>query len=253
MIIWLASYPRSGNSLFANLVKHHLEIPLYSIYYIHKKTNYLDDMYIYLNQADLQTAKQSRELFFVKTHELPADDEPAIYLVRDGRDAIVSYAHYMIDNRINLPFPIPKDPFAWALDSLINSSDQFGGWGVHVDAWTRRAQTVLVRYEDLVEGRKQLDILKTSLLELNVDYLTIVNKDALPDFSKYNKLFPKFYRRGKAGSWIAELPGEYHLKFWERYGGSMRRLGYEGDEEQNTLRVDLRRRKSVFFWKRRRT
>src|SRR5690242_6425767 len=128
MIIWLASYPRSGNSLFANLIKHHLEIPLYSIYSIDKRTDDQDDMYIHLNPVDLQAAKQSRDLFFVKTHELPTDDAPAIYVVRDGRDAIVSYAHYIIDNRINLPLPPPQDPFTWALDILINSSDQFGGW-----------------------------------------------------------------------------------------------------------------------------
>lgn len=32
---------------------------------------------------------------FVKTHGPPEDDDPAIYVIRDGRAAIVSYFHYI--------------------------------------------------------------------------------------------------------------------------------------------------------------
>ena len=39
----------------------------------------------------------SNKVYFVKTHELPSDDSPAILLVRDGRDAMVSFAHYIED------------------------------------------------------------------------------------------------------------------------------------------------------------
>ena len=37
------------------------------------------------------------DIYFVKTHELPTenDNSPAIYLVRDGRDVLMSYAHYI--------------------------------------------------------------------------------------------------------------------------------------------------------------
>ena len=39
------------------------------------------------------------EVHFLKTHELASDDDgyPSIYVVRDGRDAVVSFAHYLID------------------------------------------------------------------------------------------------------------------------------------------------------------
>lgn len=222
MIIWLASYPRSGNSLFANLVAHHLGVSSYSIY---KEADYV--AYTHLNKDELRVATKSQDVFFVKTHEMPEDDLPAIYLVRDGLDSIISFAHYIIDNKINIPVPPPENLLTWVLDSLINSSDQFGGWGAHVQAWTKRsAKTVVVRYENLLKSENQLDVLTSTLEKLGQAHFSVVNTSPLPDFSNYHRQNPNFYRKGESGVGIAEIPASYYLQFQKRYGDIMQELGY---------------------------
>ncbi len=97
MIVWLASFPRSGNT-FLRIVLHRLYgLPTYSIY---------DDddpvaQRVGVGLVGYSRKPPSREemvessrIYFTKTHKRPKNDAfPAIYLVRDGRDALVSLAH----------------------------------------------------------------------------------------------------------------------------------------------------------------
>jgi hypothetical protein len=81
MIIWLASYPRSGNSLLTNLLIHHLGIKVYSLY---PPGTITMPKYTYerLQKDELPSVIQSQENFFIKTHEVPEDNYPAIYIKR---------------------------------------------------------------------------------------------------------------------------------------------------------------------------
>lgn len=237
MIIWLASYPRSGNSLLTNLIKHHLGVSVYSVY---REPDYLKETYIHLDGRKLTDAAKSKDIFFVKTHEQPSDTSATIYLFRDGRDAIVSYARYILDNRINLPDPLPENPFHWALDILINGSDQFGGWGNHLLSWTSRGKnTVTIRYEDLLIKEKQAEMIKSALSSLGVEDLQLTTSDPFPEFSKFHKQVPDFYRKGEPGSWVFEMPYKYHLGFWERYGSVMQKFGYKKNEGQDFIRSEF--------------
>lgn len=237
MIVWLASYPRSGNSLLANLIKHYYSVNLFSIYEDTDKAV----GYTYLAPDELAEAAVSKNIYFVKTHELPGDDFPAVYLVRDGRDVVVSYAHYIINNSINLPDPRPENIFFWALDALINSSDQFSGWDNHVTSWTSRSgRTVVLRYEELIDPRLQLEQVQFSLNELGLTGFSPVTQLPLPQFSKYHKEKPVFFRKGRPMSWATELPADFHIQFWERFGETMLTLGYEKNTSNPTdLRSDF--------------
>jgi len=98
MIVWLASYPRSGNTFFRVLMKHLYGIKTYSIYN--------DSLFSEIGAsemighedlpASIEELSRSSRLYLIKTHGLPTDDSPVIYLVRDGRDSIVSYARYIM-------------------------------------------------------------------------------------------------------------------------------------------------------------
>src|SRR5690606_25886720 len=114
MKCWIASFPRSGNTFFRNI--------LYYVYGIesstwHKETAYPVDE----NYAGFD---------FVKTHLLPSELEPndvnipAIYLVRDGRDALVSIAHHRSD--IVEPGSDIKNNLKEAI--LAAEGSYFGGW-----------------------------------------------------------------------------------------------------------------------------
>ena len=86
-MIWLASFPRSGNTFFRNI--------LYQLYGLESSTFHREPNY------PVDEGYESYPV--VKTHLLPSDlipDDPNIkkvYLVRDGRDALVSIAHHRKD------------------------------------------------------------------------------------------------------------------------------------------------------------
>ncbi|MGI9433238.1 MAG: sulfotransferase domain-containing protein, partial [Geminicoccaceae bacterium] len=61
---------------------------------------------------------------FVKTHHPPKDDAPAIYVLRDGQAATVSYFHYL--NNFGTR--------AFALRDVVLGSVAFGSWSQHVEA-----------------------------------------------------------------------------------------------------------------------
>src|ERR1700761_3889610 len=101
MIIWLASYPRSGNTLLRIILKSVFELPSFS------KHGDEDDIAAdpklaelvghQAMTADLQQMRKSADLYLVKTHDPPEDDGKAIYIVRDGRAACESFHHYLRD------------------------------------------------------------------------------------------------------------------------------------------------------------
>ncbi|MFV0442801.1 MAG: hypothetical protein ACK5Q5_04430 [Planctomycetaceae bacterium] len=89
MIVWLSSYPRSGNSycrFVAYCCRGVQSIDRYSIG-VHDSRPY------FLNvSGSLESLAAAEETYLVKTHDLPQSGDvwPTLYLVRDGRDSLVS-------------------------------------------------------------------------------------------------------------------------------------------------------------------
>jgi hypothetical protein len=90
MRIWLASFPRSENTFTRFVFRQ--------VYGIASDTVYSNEAGGTFARFLAETAGEqpSDRPWFTKTHEIAAADEssPAVYLVRDGRDAYVSYAHF---------------------------------------------------------------------------------------------------------------------------------------------------------------
>jgi hypothetical protein len=98
MIVWLASYPRSGNTYFRILIHHLYGLKTYSIYddlLLEKLDGTAETIGHERLPGDLEDLEQSESVYIVKTHNLPGDDRPAIQIVRDGRDALVSYTKFI--------------------------------------------------------------------------------------------------------------------------------------------------------------
>lgn len=89
-------------------------------------------------------ASSSPQIHFVKTHHPPRDKQPAIYIVRDGRAALVSYAKFHRQ--------FHKESKKTLLD-LVLGNDYYGGWSDHYQSWNSRdgGPTLVVRYEELVD------------------------------------------------------------------------------------------------------
>ena len=237
MIVWLASYPRSGNTFFRLLLHHQYGVKTYSLYN--------DPLFDQIGAADaigherlpapLPELEADGKIHFVKTHDLPLDDKPAIYLVRDGRDSVVSFARYLrsftrprgrwgklanfVRERI-----LGQILFQRTLKEVIVKSHRFGGWSENVFGWLRQpvGRTALVRYEDLVAD--PVGVLRKAIAELHIGLKPISNH--VPSFEELHAQWPTFFRKGQVGAWREEMPDRLQRLFWEKHGDAMRQLGY---------------------------
>ena len=78
-------------------------------------------------ECDLGLLHADSGMHIVKTHDLPnGDTSPASVLIRDGRDAVVSYAHHALKTEQGIEQP-GRELFEATLKQLI-IGDNFGGW-----------------------------------------------------------------------------------------------------------------------------
>jgi hypothetical protein len=230
MIVWLASYPRSGNTFFRILLHRLFGLQTHSVYSLAsfadrnpEDTRRLMSLTGQPDvECDLDRLRADSDLHIVKTHDLPADDtSPAIVLVRDGRDAVVSYAHFVLKTEHGIEKP-GRDLFEATLKQLI-VGDNFGGWSGNVNAWTNRlGRDTTIRYEDLIED--PVNIAARVLPQLHTK--AVARGATPPSFEELHAAIPWFFRRGKTGSWREEMPSHLHDLFLERHGGTLLQFGY---------------------------
>lgn len=221
MIVWLASYPRSGNTLLRQILCQAFGQKTYSRYndpaYIGtipalaEATGHV--MFSGSWDAFAAEAMRSERAVLVKTHDPPPDDAPAVYVVRDGRAAAVSWMHMLRAWR----------PHAETLlDDIIEGRTRFGGWSGHLNAWkmAKRPRTLFLRYEELT-----LDP-QPSIARLS-RFLGLPQVAAFDDRRKeLQAVAPGFVREGSNAKNIAELNLAQRSRFRELHGRWLERLGY---------------------------
>ncbi len=225
-MIWLASFPRSGNTFFRNI--------LFEVYGIDSSEFHLE--------VNKKVNPDFHKFPVVKTHLLPHQlpenvrNAKSVYLVRDGRDAMVSIAHHRKD------IVAPGSNYLWNLTEAIlaRGGSFFGGWSENCRQWTEKAD-IVIRYEDLIKD----PIGQVERLREIID-LPAPNKERLPTFNKLKKGVPKFgsggkrlteeadkkalankfFRRGISGSYKDELPLFFQLLFWLKNRKQMKKHNY---------------------------
>jgi hypothetical protein len=146
-VIWLASFPRSGNTFLRTILNQCFGQKSASLY-----PNDLDgntSLENYVGHIEPHTDGMiyypAGNLPFMKTHAKHDDSNPAIYVVRDGREACVSMYHFY-HREISL-------------DAIIagKSIFGFGTWSAHLEAWQPwgRPNTLLLKYEDMVSNLEE--------------------------------------------------------------------------------------------------
>jgi glycosyltransferase involved in cell wall biosynthesis len=224
-MIWLSSYPRSGNTFFRNILLEVYGLESSSFYQgVGKPENY-------------------KEFPFVKTHMLPQETIPndpsikAVYLIRDGRDALVSMAHQRKDI-----YEADSDFRENFIEAMVAAEGSyFGGWSINTEEWIKRAD-VVIRFEDLIiDPIKQVDRLGTlfPLPQKNIEKLPTFEKMKFgkPVYGRGKRIansveeeeeiIRKSFRKGKAYGWKDELDRELQNLFWSYHRNAMDRMGYD--------------------------
>ena len=179
MIIWIASYPKSGNTWVRSIISSYFfsetgnfdfsllkNISLYpSPKYFKNKINNPGEVSYFWEESQKEIIQKQKEIF-LKTHNaLVAINNKnftsektslgAIYIVRDPRNILSSLKnHYDFkDFHETLEFMKNKKKYIWDVRRKNDFSGfQFlGSWSDHYKSWTQNKnfKTLLVKYEDL--------------------------------------------------------------------------------------------------------
>ena len=225
MIVWIASYPKSGNTWIRSLLSGYLYSKdgifnfdlLKNIQQVPEKKYY--DFFI-KNPEDLKdlkkvssywTAAQDRinlfnnKTFFLKTHNAlckleknyftnKSNTKAVIYVVRDPRNVITSLSHHY---NFNL-----EEAFDFYTDktmTLVNKKGKesvvtvLGDWSEHYQSWKKInfAPILIVKYEDLIADTNKsflliLNFLK-KIMSIEIDEKKILNTIESCNFDKLKK------------------------------------------------------------------
>ena len=237
MIIWLASYPRSGNTLLRTVLFQCFGINTYNMDCPDKPVDKTFELThtSYITGAKrfdapnwesfYPHASKSDSTFLIKTHNHPTDDQPAIYVVRDGRSSAMSY----------LAFHQELYPEAGrTLNEIISGDDMYGGWSEHYRAWVKRSKgpVLVLRFEQLVQG-------DPDMLGQIAEF--IGHKGPIKPWQnpreELSQLAPWFFREGKT-DWQPNSPWNKHYDnlFYAMHGDLMQELGFYNNEEIHLLK-----------------
>ena len=220
MIVWLASYPKSGNTLLRSFISSYFftkygtfnfeilkKIPLFpsDFFFNELKLDTLNELELiknYINaQKKLNEKNLKKTIQFLKTHSSFfkinnynfTDSENslgAIYVVRDPRDVAISFANHM---------SLSLDEAAKRLiyeSGTINKKTKIktyvGSWGFNYNSWKKigNEKLLLLKYEDLISKKEQtikkiLNFLENlTNAQFNIDEKKIKNIISSTSFEK---------------------------------------------------------------------
>ncbi len=224
MIVWLASYPRSGNTLTRIILKQRFCKKTYSMHgdkhdigassELAELTGHASNEILSQNRIELM--RESNLTYYVKTHELPNEltstDDQVLYIARDGRDVVASYYNYL---RNYLPTFV-------SIYDVILGQVPFGSWSDHVKSWSELAsdRILLLHYEDYLKAPEQFITAIGNFLELED------SGGELPEFGKLKNISREFFRRGSVKGWEEDLNSDALDLFWAANGDVMVDCGY---------------------------
>jgi hypothetical protein len=222
MIVWLASYPRSGNTFLRVVLGSVFGLDTFTLYDERPELDPAEPEATPLPHAgpdpqvgipfDVDRFAGRSQLHVVKTHGPPTDGRPTIYVLRDGREATASYFHYHRD-------VLQKSV---SIHDVIRGRVGFGSWGRHVAQWNplRRPNTLLLRFEELTAH----PIAQVERIGAFLGVSPVGRR--VPTFEELHSTAPNFFRSGRTDSWKRLLTEDDHKLFWDLHGPQMRVYGY---------------------------
>ena len=244
-VVFLVSYPRSGNTWMRYLLTG-IQYPEVELTYKNVEIYTLDlhqigDLIrrnIFQSYSEAINTSWRKSPCIIKSHY--RDFEPynkVIYIYRDGRDVALSYWRFYCQQ---LKKEITFDSF---LDKFI--AGDFGvakGWKEHVESWVsgefNRQDLIklkVIKYEELFFNPFRIlrdDVVEFLDLEVNDDVIKQTIKKAkyknmCLDRAKVGQPIDMIGRYGKPGMWREKFNEDQLKKFRDYAGELMEQLGYE--------------------------
>ena len=208
MIIWIASYPKSGNTYIRSflsayyfssngefdfeLLKNIKQFP--DKYFFDKKMLNIEQAIKSYLPAQKKISENGK-VKFLKTHNLlglykghpftiPEYTLGAIYIVRDPRNLLTSLMkHYSLKEEEALEFMMDNNRDIHDDDKDYSSYAYLGNWGRHYESWskTNKYRKIIINYEDLKNNK--LNIFRDVIIFVN----TLLNRTERIDLKKLEK------------------------------------------------------------------
>ena len=231
MIIWLASYPKSGNTLLRSILATYFfsedgEFKFEHLYKIdqfpsihHFENLGIDtsnEKLVFKNFINAQKSinNDKNKIKFFKTHSSLSKIENcnftdldntlgAIYIVRDPRNVVKSFSHHY-DLTIDEATEAMIDQSRWLARTDTMFKTFLSSWKINYNSWKQLDNKVLfVKYEDLVNKKKTTLIKifkfinKIGMKNLNLDMIKLNRVIKSTEFEKMQYLEKKYdFREG---------------------------------------------------------
>jgi hypothetical protein len=210
MIIWLASYPKSGNTLLRSILSSYFyskegEFSFNNLNYISQfpltsqfmsaGINIDNDEEVFKNFINVQNLlnEEKGKVKFFKTHSALSkmhgcnftdlnNTLGVIYIVRDPRNVVNSLAHHN-DLSIDVAAETMIDNSKFLLKSVKNCRVFLGSWSFNYNSWKNlqvKNKYLLIKYEDLINKKK------TTMLKI-LKFLDQLGMKSQLDMVKLNK------------------------------------------------------------------
>lgn len=236
--VFVSTYPKSGTTWLGYLLANLLKPDPAETLDLKSFGRYVPDVNLLYTKAGslAEHAGLPDPRFFLCHAAYDAALSKVVYVLRDPRDAMLSYWHYQ---------RFLKKGYDLSLSAFLKGGGHWPcDWDEHVSGWLlptpRHPKLVVLRYEDLhadAAGALRAVLALAGLTRTDAQVAAAVEAsrfDRMRTAEEKHGVHGKagddkerFVRKGQIGSWREEMSNEELRILEDRYGDVMRQVGYE--------------------------
>ena len=268
MIIWIASYPKAGNTIVRSLIASYffsrdgifdfdllnnirqfpdislfkkLEIDMTNENEVVK--NYINAQKLIIKKGSINFLKTHSSLFNINNNHFTDLQKTlgAIYIVRDPRNVVKSYANHFQVTEEEAATHLTQERFSYGMKNPENQENRVithvGSWNFNYNTWKSfraHKRYLLVKYEDLISDKEKILIKILEFVHKLAKINFVLNKHKLQnilDSTSFEKMQDLEIKKGFNESVITEKTGS-KINFFN--------LGPKNDWK-NSLNIEIKK------------